>query len=178
MNRLGSMPDEATLATLAYCQGAAAMPAPEQALLVFSHVPASWSEVPVDRLKVAIMQMTDIAQSHADFEAYHQWYVAHGDTPQYTSKNRWPCIASEDFWRLSISNPSSREAKEDFEALDDGWHRFHAYVRAGHETIPVLRCDMSAWWVAHKRWEKADQARLFSNAAPTTGFDAKPDAMH
>lgn len=41
--------------------------------------------------------------------------------PHYPSKNRWPCILADDD-----------------EVLQDGWHRFHSYVRAGHKTIPCI----------------------------------------
>lgn len=42
--------------------------------------------------------------------------------PHYPSKNRWPCILADD----------------NYNVLQDGWHRFHSYVRADHKTIPCI----------------------------------------
>ena len=56
------------------------------------------------------------------FEAYHQVYVGDGSTIPNHGDSIFPVIEGG-FG----------------EWLDDGWHRFHSYVKNGHSTIPVLR---------------------------------------
>ncbi|WP_145950116.1 hypothetical protein [Paenibacillus sp. Y412MC10] len=66
------------------------------------------------------MQLSDDLWGCNHFDDYHQLYVAGGDIPDHR-KSRWPCIAPGiDEW------------------LEDGWHRFHAYVIAGDSFIPLL----------------------------------------
>lgn len=62
----------------------------------------------------------EISKSYATFQAYADWYCA-GPLPEHSDSDRWPCMASGDDL-----------------VLEDGWHRFHAYVKAGHSTIPIL----------------------------------------
>lgn len=107
-----------------------------EAVEVFKSVPAKLVEIPVEAVKAAFMASSAIGESFSTFDDYHHWYMGAGDVPVYGASNRWPCIAS---------------CMED-EVVQDGSHRLHAYVEAGHETIPVLQYDGKAWWRAHKHW--------------------------
>jgi hypothetical protein len=57
----------------------------------------------------------------ATFDEYHRWYMQEcGPIPNYPTQ--WPVIEGDpDGW------------------LEDGSHRFHSYVEAGDQTVPVLR---------------------------------------
>jgi hypothetical protein len=79
--------------------------------------------VPSEAIKHSVMAVSaEISADFPSFDEYHQWYVSHNDTPSYGSENRWPVILS-DF--------------ED-EVCQDGWHRLHAYLRAGHADVPAI----------------------------------------
>lgn len=136
---LGTLPPEATFSTLEYSIEAGDMPELSVARAVFKDVPATFLEIPVDVIKAATMALPDIGDSFVDFDAYHRWYMGAGDVPTYSAEHRWPCIAS---------------LQED-ELIQDGSHRLHAYIEAGHVTIPVLRYDFEAWWEAHERWKQS-----------------------
>ena len=140
-SKLGALPPEATFSTVEYCIEADDMPEFSDAIAVFKDVPAILLEIPVDVIKAASMAFPDMADSFANFDAYHRWYMGAGDMPIYGAEHRWPCIAS---------------LLED-ELVQDGNHRLHAYIEAGHATIPVLRYDFKAWWKAHERWKQSMQ---------------------
>lgn len=134
---LGNLPPEATAATTIYCQDSVdRMPDASQSLQVFQAVPARWTELPVEVVKERVMRSPELKQDFPDFNAYHAWYMKAGPVPVYGAEDRWPCLPS-DFHD---------------EAFQDGWHRFHAYVEAGHTTIPVMEYDAKAWWKAHAQW--------------------------
>ena len=136
VSSLGLLPAEATFSTVQYCIEIEEMPGILQAIDVFKSVPAQLLEIPLDAVKATFMASPEIAESFATFDDYHRWYMDAGDVPVYGAANRWPCIAS---------------AMED-EVVQVGSHRLHAYIAAGHETIPVLSFDCEAWWKAHKHW--------------------------
>lgn len=140
---LGSLAPEATYATVQFCIEADDMPEKEQSLEIFKHVRAKLIEVPVENVIRAIMATSEISSTYQTFDEYHQWYLSHGDTPSYTSENRWPCISST----------------QDDEVVDDGSHRLHAYIRAGAKTIPLLEYDYNGWWQVHKAWIEATGSR-------------------
>jgi hypothetical protein len=74
-----------------------------------------------DDIKHRIMKVEpEISQDFNTFQEYADWYCS-GPMPEYSEKDRWPCVASGDEL-----------------VLEDGWHRLHAYIKAGHATIPVL----------------------------------------
>lgn len=84
--------------------------------------------IPTEVLKSEVMKgENDIGRDFKTFDEYHKWYISEDDSlPHYPSKNRWPCIM---------------DATEDDNynwILEDGWHRFHSYVRSGHKTIPCI----------------------------------------
>jgi hypothetical protein len=79
-------------------------------------------EIPADVLIESIMEDPEIKEQFKGFEDYHRWYVRQGHMPDHESRNRWPVILSHD----------------DEETLQDGWHRFHEYVRQGARVIPAL----------------------------------------
>lgn len=135
---LGLLPKEATFATVQYCIEIDEMPEMMQAVEVFKSVPARLVEIPLDAVKAAFMESTEIAESFATFDDYHRWYMGASDVPMYGAANRWPCIAS---------------CMED-EVVQDGSHRLHSYIAAGHTSIPVLEYESETWWKAHKHWMK------------------------
>jgi hypothetical protein len=135
-SKLGALPPEATFATVEYCNEADDMPERDSALAVFKNVPAILLEIPVEVIKAAFMAFPDMGR-YASFDAYHRWYMGAGDVPVYGLEGRWPCIAS----------------LLEGEVVQDGNHRLHAYIEAGHATIPVLRYNFKAWWTAHERWK-------------------------
>jgi hypothetical protein len=142
-SKFSELPPEAILATMAYFLEQADMPSLDVAREVFADVPAQWLEVPVDKVKRSFMRAREISEGFSSFDEYHDWYIGLGDVPQHGSENRWPCIEG---------NPED----PDGEALYDGNHRFHSYVRDGHDTIPIVRWDMEAWWQAHDKWLKSE----------------------
>ena len=137
VSTLGNLPHEATCATLEDGSQCADMPPLDEALRIFSDVRATLVLVPVRDIAKAIMEIPELAADHGSFDAYHRWYMQIGDMPTYGRDRRWPCIASSD--------PD--------ELIWDGWHRMHAYIAAGDDTVPVLRYDTQAWWMAHERWQ-------------------------
>ena len=141
VSSLGMLPAEATFATVQYCIESDEMPAMLQAVKIFKAVSAKLLEIPLDAVKTAFMACPEIAESFTTFDEYHRWYMGAGDVPVYGATNRWPCIAS---------------CMED-EVVQDGSHRLHAYIAAGHATIPVLAYDGKAWWKAQKHWLNSSQ---------------------
>ena len=75
-----------------------------------------------ETLKSAVMDDEEIASSFSSWEDYHEWYTSHSDMPAHGHENRWPVI----LWNGNT------------ETLQDGWHRFHSYIRDGHSDIPVI----------------------------------------
>lgn len=83
--------------------------------------------VPMAEMKARIFDTNaDMADDFGDFDSYHAWYTGGERIPDHGA-SRWPCIEAE---------PSLDPQAE---YLDDGWHRFHSYVNAGHESVDVLR---------------------------------------
>ncbi len=90
--------------------------------------------LPTKALLAATMEDEGIKGVYSDFEAYHRWYVYgpdssarqehlhHTSVPDHPRRHRWPCILS---------------CMED-ETFQDGWHRFHCYVRQNARIIPCL----------------------------------------
>lgn len=76
-------------------------------------------------LEAAIHHVWDnspsLQEEYASFEEYHKWYVDGGDIPDHTSSD-WPVLSSPD----------------GSEALLDGWHRFHSYVKQGFSNVHIL----------------------------------------
>lgn len=61
-------------------------------------------------------------QGFKNFEDYHNWYISFCDTPFYSKQ--WPVI---------LAQGSCGE-----EIIEDGWHRFHSYIRDGIKSIPFV----------------------------------------
>lgn len=80
--------------------------------------------VPMEHLKKEIMKRKgDVKREFKTFDAYHKWYCTSSRGMQvYSKKSVWPCILSQ-------------MGEEIFE---DGWHRFHSYVKLGLTEVPVL----------------------------------------
>lgn len=149
---LGLLPPEATFATLDYCRGADVMPLPNEAVQVFSKVPAVLVEIPVADIKAAYMADAQFVQGFSSFEDHHRWYCASflSDVSKASnSQRRLPCIVTAD----------------SAEVIQDGQNRLHAYIREGSETIPVLHYNVKAWWSAHKRWKLGYDSMMLMKAA-------------
>lgn len=73
----------------------------------------------VEAKKLCMDFSPDLKEEHGDFETYHAWY-AQGAIPDH-GHSLWHCIVG------GVG-----------EWLDDGWHRFHSYVRKGFPMIPTL----------------------------------------
>lgn len=140
-SKLSSFPPEVAIATVQFSIEQDEMPELSEAASIFGGVSATLIEIPVDAVKAAFMSIPEFADAHANFDAYHAWYVSQNDTPHYGAEDRWPCIAS---------------ARDD-DVFLDGSHRFHSYIRAGHKTIPVLMFNADEWWAAHAVWMSAKQ---------------------
>lgn len=86
--------------------------------------------LPTEEIIRAIMSrdsdMTDdFGKGVENFPAYHDWYLNHiGQMPNHKN-SIWPVI---------LRGESGRP----FEFLEDGWHRFHDYVRKEVKEIPAL----------------------------------------
>lgn len=135
---LGTFQHENIHATVAFCISADVMPGQDVAVNIFKEVPAKLVLVPVTEVIRAVMSFTEFSEKFQSFDEYHAWYLNLTTVPEYSCKNRWPCIASDD--------------KNEF--IFDGWHRMHSYIRSGHETIPILQYDFKAWWTAHEAWKE------------------------
>jgi len=83
-------------------------------------------ELPTEYVKQRIVSEWSEPFPWPSFDAYHRWYIGNneerGTMPRYSAKNRWPSLL------VGVEG-------EGF--IYDGWHRFHAYVRAGDPTVPV-----------------------------------------
>jgi hypothetical protein len=93
--------------------------------LVDEHGDAAFgvASVPMSAARGHVMARGDLATDwKGDWDAYHAWYAGNGDVPDHAPAERWPCIMS------GFGD----------EAFEDGWHRFHAYARAGHADVPVV----------------------------------------
>lgn len=79
--------------------------------------------IPTTDLIASVMNDSD---SFENWASYHDWYLKRSAMPEHElDKELWPVILSS--W-------------ED-ETLQDGWHRFHHYVRSGVKCIPALYYD-------------------------------------
>jgi len=82
-----------------------------------------FARLPMKAIKEEIMIRAK-AQDDAfeSFDEYHAWYLSNGPVEKHPTGSVWPCIMSQ---------------FED-ELFEDGWHRFHDYVRKGLTIIPVI----------------------------------------
>lgn len=96
--------------------------------LLISHADIIWKDheyilkyLSISETKIYIMNNSDdLVDEYGDFDSYHDFYVT-GETPNHINAD-WPVLAM----------PSVGEA------LLDGWHRLHSYIRTKHEKIPFL----------------------------------------
>jgi hypothetical protein len=88
----------------------------------FVEVPDAWvlvGELPTEVAKAEVL--ASLGVDFEDFDSYHRWYAQRSEIPDYPRESRWPS-------QLDLDDGS--------EFLWDGWHRFHSYVRSGHDTVP------------------------------------------
>lgn len=80
--------------------------------------------IPTQELTAFVFDCMKLSPEGADydtFDAYHRWYAGQ-DSDTDHGNSVWPVILCD------IPN----------EGLEDGWHRFHSYVRKGLKEIPCL----------------------------------------
>jgi len=83
-------------------------------------------QVPAEAMKARVMSADpDLMLYGGTFATYHSWYLGAFRVPDHGA-SRWPVI----------EHPGD-DTCEGY--LDDGWHRLHAYLRAGDTSIPLLR---------------------------------------
>lgn len=76
--------------------------------------------ISVNEAKKRCMEYPFDAGDFNSFEEYHQWYIGGGCIPNH-GDSMYPVIeGGDDEW------------------LDDGWHRFHSYVKHHKKEIPIL----------------------------------------
>lgn len=68
-------------------------------------------------------QESDFKKTYGTFENYAEWYRNGPHMPKHPAKDRWPVILGGD--------PIQ-------EVLQDGWHRFHCYVKQNASIIPCI----------------------------------------
>lgn len=88
------------------------------------------ANIPTKKLVAYIWQQMTTEQEWGDefdsFDEYHKWYyheALYKSGKRHNMIDQWPCI-----WSLHDNAIS----------IEDGWHRFHAYVRANCQTVPVV----------------------------------------
>lgn len=88
-----------------------------------------WQELVVttESLIERIMLHPETAAHFGNWRAYHEWYLSDANVPDHGT-SRWPVIEG-----------LAADAAAGELTLDDGWHRFHSYVRAGDTHVPLLR---------------------------------------
>lgn len=80
-------------------------------------------EIPMEALQQAVLASVNReGDAFKSFDAYHRWYLSHGDTPHH--KEVWPI-------ELETEYP-------EFGFIHDGSHRFHSYVRSGVKMVPAI----------------------------------------
>lgn len=101
------------------------LPAPYRNAIAVYYQDEPWGEsfgigkLPTRPLIDEVMHDEELAD-YPSWAAYHAWYLSLGRVPAH--RERWPVILS----------------KDNYETLEDGWHRFHSYVRDGRRVIPVI----------------------------------------
>lgn len=78
--------------------------------------------LPVAEVQQSVMASPEIQAEFGSWEAYHTWYAGSNSVPEHPDTERWPVILSS----------------YDDETLQDGSHRLHSYVQAGHSDIPAV----------------------------------------
>jgi hypothetical protein len=77
---------------------------------------------PAGLFKAAMMSDPEIAEAFSCWDDYAAWYAANRDVPNHSEMDRWPAILSD----------------HADEIIQDGSHRSHAYIAAGHADIPLI----------------------------------------
>ena len=93
----------------------------------YGHIKFGQVEMPSVDLCLEIFQRNkEIHDDFDSFQDYQKWYLKHiaGDKflPRHRRTDRWPCIISG----------------FDDDVLEDGWHRFHCYVKRKDPTVPCI----------------------------------------
>lgn len=110
--------DECQNALLAYCY--MSYETVEEVEAFYKDELFTFEMIDIEEAKRRCMQFPFDAGDFYSFEEYHQWYIEGGDIPDH-GDSIYPVIeGGHNEW------------------LDDGWHRFHSYVKKGFQKIPVL----------------------------------------
>lgn len=83
-------------------------------------------EVPMKDFCAVVQSKNIIEEDWDSFKEYHKWYMGRclwkNSNKHYSEI--WPSILDGD--------------SDDWEVLQDGWHRFHTYVEQGKKTMPLI----------------------------------------
>lgn len=74
-----------------------------------------------EAMQKAVMSDPEISEDFSCWDEYHAAYLS-GGAPKHPETDRWPVILSSD----------------DSETIQDGWHRFHSYLRDGATEVPAV----------------------------------------
>lgn len=99
--------------------------------------------VPMKAVTDWMMKYRDISLDDLEFETfdqYHKWYLKNNHVPKH--KERWPAIMG------SFDN----------ELLQDGWHRFNSYYRAGDKTLTMLYFIAEPENIGNAMWSELQDA--------------------
>lgn len=104
----------------------------QKAVTTYSHILSEdevnkyrfkYGKIPTQEIiKLIWKNHPEIQYEHKSFEEYHSWYINHGDTPNHSEQ--WAVIIG----RGCISD----------EIIEDGWHRFHSYIKNNYNSIPFI----------------------------------------
>jgi hypothetical protein len=79
-------------------------------------------QIPIQVMMLRVMMDPPRLRSFKTFEEYHAFFKKKEPVPRHSK--RWSIILSGQEWAN--------------EAIIDGWHRFHSYVRSGFKSVPAL----------------------------------------
>lgn len=100
---------------------------------------------PAEIFKCAMMCSPDLAENFGNWDEYAAWYADNRSVPHHSIANRWPAILS-DF---------------DDEILQDGNHRCHSYLAAGHDDVPLIFYPEDH----HKKSRLTEQVQIFDTTS-------------
>jgi len=85
--------------------------------------PFGYVTIPMRALTESVMQDEDIGKDYRTFDEYHRAFIKQGDMPKHVARDPWPVIL---------------DTQNNFETLQDGWHRFHRYYGLGMQSVPAI----------------------------------------
>lgn len=81
-------------------------------------------EIPMEVLVIQVMNDPALRRDYDAFLQYHRDYLKDEKELVKSHRQKWPIVLSGESWRTHT--------------IEDGWHRFHSYYRAGKKTVPAM----------------------------------------